>query len=90
MGQFKAIVHGRVQGVCFRGETVAAARRLGLRGYARNRPDGTVEVVASGEDGPLAQLMEFLHRGPDIARVDRVTAVWDDATPVGSGFEIRH
>ncbi len=89
MAQFKAIVSGRVQGVCFRAETVAVARGLGLRGHARNLPDGTVEVVAAGAEGPLGQLMEFLHRGPEAARVTRVDADWADASPVGTGFEIR-
>ena len=89
MAQFKAIVTGRVQGVCFRAETVAVARRLGLRGHARNLSDGAVEVVAAGAEGPLGQLLEFLHRGPEIARVASVAADWSDTTPVGSGFEVR-
>jgi len=90
MGQFKAIVHGRVQGVCFRAETIATARQLGLRGFARNLPDGTVEVVAAGEESALRQLLEFIHRGPEIARVDRVSATWGDTTPIGAGFQIRY
>ncbi len=90
MGQFKAIVYGRVQGVCFRAETAATGRRLGLRGYARNLSDGSVEVVAAGDEAALHRLMQFIHRGPEIARVDRVAANWDDATPLGSSFEIRY
>jgi acylphosphatase len=90
MAQFKAIVHGRVQGVCFRAQTVATGRRLGLCGYARNLADGTVEVVAAGADDRLNELLDFLHRGPEIARVDRVDLTWDDQTLAGSGFAIRY
>ncbi len=90
MSQFKATVHGRVQGVCFRAETVAAGRRLGLSGYARNVPDGTVEVAARGEEPDLKRLLEFIGQGPELARVDRVDVDWDDATPLGEGFHVRY
>ncbi len=45
----RVLVHGRVQGVCFRKYTAEHATRLGLVGWVRNRPDGTVEMVAKGE-----------------------------------------
>ena len=90
MNQFKAIVRGHVQGVCFRAETIAMARSLGLAGYARNLPDGTVEVLAAGEPAALAALTAFLEQGPAIARVDRVTYDWEDTTPVSTRFSIRY
>jgi len=68
----KCRIHGRVQGVWFRGSTQSEANRLGLSGYARNLPDGTVEVVACGSAAQLAILHQWLHHGPTAARVDRL------------------
>ena len=88
MSQFRAIVHGRVQGVCFRAETVTVARRLGLRGSARNLADGSVEVLAEGQDEILRELVAFLHTGPALAQVSRVDVDWKDRTPIGDDFRI--
>lgn len=67
------IVIGRVQGVFFRASTRDRAERLGITGYARNRDDGSVEVVASGERAALDELDGWLHHGPPAADVERVT-----------------
>jgi acylphosphatase len=72
MGCVKFVVSGRVQGVFFRASTRAEAVRLGLTGHARNLPDGTVEVVACGDDAALAQLERWLELGPPLAQVSRV------------------
>jgi len=90
MRQFRALVSGRVQGVCFRAETVAEARRLGLRGFARNLPDGRVEVVAAGSQQALEELRRYLHHGPSLARIDGVDFDDDDRTPLGRNFEVRY
>jgi len=66
------VVSGRVQGVFFRASTRDEALRLGLTGHARNLPDGTVEVVACGDDAALAQLGRWLEIGPPLAQVSRV------------------
>nr|WP_206208045.1 acylphosphatase [Ahniella affigens] len=79
------LVHGRVQGVSFRAATRLQALRLGLRGYARNRPDGTVEVLAIGPETGLAQLESWLWRGPVLARVDHVTMLEE---PLSDGAEV--
>jgi len=65
-------IHGRVQGVWFRGSTQAQANRLGLSGYAHNLPDGSVEVVACGDTAQLALLRQWLQQGPSGARVDQL------------------
>ena len=65
-------VYGRVQGVWFRGSTQRQALRLGLRGHARNLPDGSVEVLACGPTPELQTLRQWLQRGPPSARVERV------------------
>ena len=89
MTQIRAIVHGRVQGVCFRAETVSAARRLGLTGYACNLADGTVEVIAAGNQAAVKSLLDFLHQGPTLAEVTGVDVDWEDQTPVEERFDIR-
>ena len=64
-------VFGRVQGVFFRDSARRRARALGLRGYVRNCEDGSVEIVAMGEEARIQELFEWVKRGPMFARVDR-------------------
>ena len=63
------IVSGRVQGVFFRDNTRRKAIELGLNGYAKNLPDGNVEVVAEGNEEKLKELVYFIKKGPGIAKV---------------------
>ena len=65
-------ITGRVQGVFFRASTAEQARALGITGRARNCPDGSVEVFATGTPADLAELVAWLHHGPPLARVDRI------------------
>ena len=66
------LISGRVQGVFFRSSTCTQAQRLELVGYARNLPDGRVEVLACGRNGALEHLKNWLHSGPDTAQVTNV------------------
>ncbi len=88
--ELHALIHGHVQGVSFRYYTAQEARRLGLTGWVRNRPDRTVEVRAKGTRIQLERLHAFLSQGPPAARVVRVDVRWQPATNAFSGFEIRH
>lgn len=74
MAARRFLVRGRVQGVGFRWFVLREAERIHLRGFARNLQDGSVEVVASGSEGALAQLAQALAHGPATARVERVDA----------------
>ena len=65
-------IRGRVQGVWFRASTAERAFALGLRGRAENRPDGSVLVHAAGSAAALSELVDWLHHGPPMARVDSV------------------
>ena len=65
-------MRGIVQGVGFRFFTERAARRLGMSGFVRNLPDGTVEVEADGDETSLGALRSELERGPSGARVEQV------------------
>ncbi len=66
---------GRVQGVYYRRSAQRVAESLGVTGSARNLPDGRVEVVAWGEDDAVTRLVEWLHQGPALARVESVDVV---------------
>ena len=85
----RAVVHGRVQGVGYRFFVIDTATQLGLTGYARNLPNGTVEVVAEGPQPGLDALLSELRRGPTLARVDRVDASWAAFTGDYEGFGVR-
>jgi acylphosphatase len=65
-------VYGRVQGVFFRASAREEAERLGISGWARNLPDGRVEVMACGGEGQLAAFREWLWQGPPLAKVANV------------------
>lgn len=87
--RLEATIHGRVQGVYFRGTTREQARALGLTGWVRNEYDGTVRVVAEGDQPTLTRLLSFLHQGPPGAHVTHVDPHWRDATGEFTGFHVR-
>lgn len=81
---------GRVQGVFYRKTAVSIARELGLVGYARNMPDGTVEMVAEGERSRIEQLVEWARQGPTHAHVDDVRVSWEEPKGDFAEFRVRH
>lgn len=89
MKRLEANVYGQVQGVSFRMATRRVAQSLGLRGWVRNELDGSVHVVAEGDEAALRKLLAFLHEGPPAARVVRVDADWREATRSFSSFQVR-
>jgi len=89
MKRLAASIWGRVQGVNFRYYTLREAERLGIVGWVRNERDGSVRVVAEGEEGQLHIFLEFLLSGPPMARVDRVDSDWSEAAHQFHQFEIR-
>ncbi len=90
MRKVKAIVMGRVQGVWFRANTMQEAKLLGVRGYARNLPDGSVEIVAEGEAAAVDALMTWAGDGPPMAVVRHVRIEDLDYDDEFSNFGIRH
>ncbi|MDY6869938.1 MAG: acylphosphatase [Actinomycetota bacterium] len=84
-----AWVHGRVQGVGFRWWTRSRALELGLTGFAANKPDGRVQVVAEGPRDDCERLLGLLEGGDTPGRVDKVIADWSDAREQITGFHER-
>ena len=84
----KLRIHGEVQGVFYRAWSVETARALGVRGWVRNRRDGTVEMLVQGEEADVERLIERCRDGPPSARIDRIDVdeAQGDAPP---GFETR-
>ncbi len=81
-------VFGKVQGVFFRSNTLEKALSLGLTGFVRNLPDGSVEIRASGEKEKLQELLEWARKGPATADVKEVKYSWGKEN--FEKFEIRY
>ena len=84
----RVVVGGRVQGVAFRLATQREAKRLGVHGWVRNLPDGSVEATFEGAPEAVSSAVEWCHRGPAWARVDHVEITREPPTGL-EGFAIR-
>ena len=89
MPRVRARVTGRVQGVFYRASTVQEAARLGLVGWVRNEPDGSVLIEAQGEREGVEHLLAWCGKGPPGARVSRVDRDWVDEMSGETTFRVR-
>ena len=85
--QIIAIAKGRVQGVGYRAFCADHGMKLNVTGYAKNLPDGRVEVVAEADEATLRQLVKLMREGPPFSRVEDVTYRWEEPTGEYVGFE---
>jgi len=83
-------VFGKVQGVCYRAFASKKGARLGLAGFVKNLPDGSVYMEAEGEEAALRSFEDWAHKGPPSARVDRVELNYSDRLSNFEDFEIRY
>ena len=82
-------ITGHVQGVFFRAWAQGHARELGISGWIRNCPDGSVEAQLSGDENAVNRMLDRMRRGPSNARVEDFEI--EDAEPQATGrFEVRH
>ena len=87
--RLQATVYGRVQGVGFRFFTLNAANELGLFGWVRNMPDGSVQLVAEGPKEQLTKFVSRLQIGPHSGHVDDIRYSWQAYRAEFDRFEIR-
>jgi len=85
-----AFISGRVQGVFYRASAYDEAKRLGLKGWVKNLPDGRVELYAEGPAKTVDALIAWCWKGPPAARVDAIEAEELEPTGVHSSFEIHY
>lgn len=83
-------VFGSVQGVLFRHETMLRARSLGLTGWVRNEPDGSLTITAEGDTEALDLLLRWAKNGPTLAKIERTRVEWLPATGEFEDFEIQY
>ena len=83
-------IYGDVQGVFFRANTQSAASKIGVSGWVRNLPDGSVEVLAEGEKEKLEKLLRWCRHGPASATVERIEEGWSEGKKEFSDFEVRY
>lgn len=84
------IVHGKVQGVCYRIETQRTAKRIGVTGWVKNREDGTVEAIFEGEKEQVNQAIEWCRNGPALSVVSNLEIEWESFVGEFGDFEITY
>jgi acylphosphatase len=89
MKAISVVVRGEVQGVGYRYSTRRWALEVGVRGWVRNRHDGSVEVLAQGEEAAILKLLALLRQGPPAARVAETLVSDVEPDPALRGFEVR-
>ena len=86
----RVVVHGRVQGVGYRYFTLQQAQKLGLAGWVKNQPNGTVLLEAQGSNETIQKLLEKCRKGPSLAYVSDMSIQEIPEIPGDSGFEVRY
>ena len=89
MERLSARITGRVQGVGFRHFTTRRAQSLGCTGWVRNETDGSVRLEAEGPRSALDDLLDAVHEGPRSARVEDVSATFEEASGKFERFHVR-
>lgn len=88
--QVKVVVTGRVQGVFYRARTKEKADLLGIKGYVKNLPDGSVEAVFQGEALSVTKMTNWCRKGPAAAKVEHVSIQKDEMISDVDTFQIRY
>lgn len=88
MKQLKLRVYGNVQGVGFRYWVKQQAQGLKLAGFTKNEPDGTVIILAQGNEKNLAKFLKMCYDGPSFAQITHATPEWGKPEEIFTAFEI--
>ncbi len=87
--EFKAKIYGRVQGVGYRYFAKKIAKNLNIFGYAKNLEDGTVEILAQGREESLQEFIEYLKKGPFLAKVEQIDILFKKPIDIQINFDIK-
>ena len=90
MKRAHVFIFGRVQGVWFRSYTQAEAKKLGVKGWVRNLPDGRVEAVFEGEDEAIDKMIAWCHKGSPYSEVTKVEVIEEPYKGEFTDFKIRY
>lgn len=90
MARIHVFVSGKVQGVFFRQNTKNKSQQLDLKGWVKNLSDGRVEAVFEGEKEKIEQMINWLKKGPFLAKVENLEIEWQDYRGEFQEFEIRY
>ncbi|NPA39374.1 MAG: acylphosphatase [Thermodesulfobacteria bacterium] len=90
MKRVHVFISGKVQGVFFRAYTEEEAKKLGLKGWVRNLPDGRVEAVFEGDEKAIEEMIKWCHKGSPASRVEKVEVIEEPYTGEFSDFRIRY
>lgn len=86
--EMECVITGRVQMIMFRDFACRRARKLGISGTVQNLPDGSVRVIAQGQQENLIKFIVLLKRGPLLANVQKVQITWREPSAIINGFSI--
>ncbi len=84
----RAVITGKVQGVYFRSETQRAAQQRKVRGWVRNRSDGSVETLLEGDEPSVKAMLEWCWQGSPLSRVQHVDVQWEIYTGDFDRFDV--
>ncbi len=88
MKQCRILIFGFVQGVGFRHFVRSKAHKLGLTGWVKNLPDGSVEAVFQGDKSSIEQIIEQCKKGPFLSEVEGVDVQWEQPQQELNAFDI--
>lgn len=88
IAEIRCIVKGKVQGVMYRDYVARHARHLAIVGSVRNLPNFTVEIIAQGYEDKLQKLLEYIRKGPFLARVSDAAVEWREPSSAFESFDI--
>ncbi len=90
MKRVRVFISGKVQGVYFRAYTREEAKKLGIKGWVRNLPDGRVEAVFEGKDDAVEKMIKWCHKGSPFSRVEDVEVIEEPYLGEFEDFSIRY
>lgn len=90
MDQVKLKIYGRVQGVFYRDSARRKGRKLGLTGWVKNEPDGSVKIIAQGDKQNLKKFIDWCYNGPIFAKVSKIDIDWETINKPLKDFKIKY